>query len=194
MPMTRVAAVFAALVGAAVLTTACGDQGTSTTAASTTNVAGQTSGAATSAGTPSAAPAAVPEQLRFTAKTVDGASFDGASLAGKPSVLWFWAPWCPKCNAEAPSLREVAQANAGKVTFVGVAAQDQVPAMQDFVRKHSLGSFVHLADTDAVVWRRFGVTYQPAYAFVSASGEVKVEKQQLTKDELAGRVAALTGS
>jgi thiol-disulfide isomerase/thioredoxin len=33
--------------------------------------------------------------LRFDAKTVDGKDFSGQSLAGKPAVLWFWAPWCP---------------------------------------------------------------------------------------------------
>ena len=24
---------------------------------------------------------------------------------GKPAVLWFWTPWCPFCNAEAPNVR-----------------------------------------------------------------------------------------
>ena len=157
--------------------------------ATTTSAANTPSGGGTTTG----ASVAVPEQLRFTATTLDGASFDGASLGGRPVVLWFWAPWCPDCNAEAPGLREVAQTH-GDVTFVGVAALDQVPAMQEFVRKHSLGSFVHLADTDGALWRRFGVTHQPAYAFVTPAGEVKVEKHQLDKDELARRVAGLSGS
>lgn len=33
------------------------------------------------------APVAVPEQLRFAAKTVDGPDFAGQSLVGKPTVL-----------------------------------------------------------------------------------------------------------
>jgi thiol-disulfide isomerase/thioredoxin len=73
-------------------------------------------------------------------------------------LLWFWAPWCPKCEAEAPTIAEAAK-NAGNVAFVGVAAQDEVPAMQDFVDRFDLGSFPHIADTDAAVWQRFGVTY-----------------------------------
>jgi hypothetical protein len=32
------------------------------------------------------------QQLQFAAKTVDGRDFSGQSLAGKPAVLWFWAP------------------------------------------------------------------------------------------------------
>ena len=55
---------------------------------------------------PKPAPKPVPEQLRFTAETVDGKEFSGASLAGKPALLWFWAPWCPNCQAEAPAIAE----------------------------------------------------------------------------------------
>lgn len=133
----------------------------------------------------------VPEQLRFTGQTVDGKEFSGDSLAGKPAVLWFWAPWCPKCQAEAPTIAEAANTASG-VQFVGLAAQDQVPAMRDFVQRFDLGSFPHLADTDAAVWKRFGVTYQPAYAFISSTGDVEMETDQLGKDELLARVRALT--
>ena len=38
------------------------------------------------------APTAVrPAALEFQGSTVDGAAFDGGSLAGRPIVLWFWA-------------------------------------------------------------------------------------------------------
>ncbi|MFV0132387.1 hypothetical protein ACLGIH_03845 [Streptomyces sp. HMX87] len=37
--------------------------------------------------------AKVPESLNFTATTVDGKPFDAKTLAGNPTVLWFWAPW-----------------------------------------------------------------------------------------------------
>jgi thiol-disulfide isomerase/thioredoxin len=135
------------------------------------------------------APKPVPEKLRFAATTIDGKKFSGESLAGKPALLWFWAPWCTNCQAEAPTMAEASK-NAG-VQFVGVAAQDQVPAMQDFVDRFGLGGFPHLADTDAAVWKRFGVTYQPAYAFVSSNGDIEVETDILEKEELLDRVGAL---
>ena len=31
------------------------------------------------------------DRLQFTGTTLSGAAFDGASLQGKPAVLWFWA-------------------------------------------------------------------------------------------------------
>lgn len=145
-----------------------------------------------SAGRGAATPASdVPEQLRFTSETLAGKPFEGASLHGQKAVLWFWAPWCPNCRREAPGVRRVAEEHAGEVRFVGVAAQDDVPAMQSFVDEHGLQVFAHLADVDAEVWERFGVTYQPAYAFIDADGSVEVVKGGLEESELADRVDAL---
>jgi len=39
-----------------------------------------------------ATPAGVAEVLRVTAPLVGGGSFDGATVAGTPTVFWFWAP------------------------------------------------------------------------------------------------------
>ncbi|MEU7531464.1 redoxin domain-containing protein [Saccharothrix sp. NPDC042600] len=162
----------------------------STTAASTTTTASAGSPASAAPTTPAAT---VPDRLRFTAKTVDGADFSGETLAGKPAVLWFWAPWCPKCQREAPGMASAAKDNAS-VTFVGVAALDKEPAMRDFVKRFGLGGFTHLADVDSAVWKRFGVTAQPAYAFIGRDGGVEVETGQLSEKQLRERVAALAGA
>jgi hypothetical protein len=37
--------------------------------------------------------AAVPEALRFRAPRVGGGEIDMSTLAGKPVVMWFWAPY-----------------------------------------------------------------------------------------------------
>lgn len=175
---------------------ACGAQpeapGTSAAAPVTmTSTSTAASGNATAA--PPAA-AVVPEQLKFTVQTTDGQSFSGERLAGKKVVLWFWAPWCPKCRAEAPRVAAAAQANAGKITFLGVAAQDALPAMKKFVTDYKVDGFAHLADLDAAIWTRFGVTQQPAYAFITPDGKVDVVKQQLSESALTERVSALTAA
>lgn len=161
------------VIGALVLATACGAQPAST------------GGSGTS-------PAGGGDQLNFTSRTLDGREFSGQELAGKPAVLWFWSPWCTICQREAPTVAEAARANPA-VRFVGVAAQDQIPAMQTFVDRYGMGSFAHLADTDASVWRRFGVTAQPAFAFVGADGRVDVVRGGLSEQELGGRLTALSG-
>ena len=38
------------------------------------------------------APLVVPEALQFVAPLVGGGEIDAATLADKPTVLWFWAP------------------------------------------------------------------------------------------------------
>ncbi|VBA55710.1 redoxin domain-containing protein [Mycobacterium pseudokansasii] len=174
------------VTAAAMVVAACGASGarsgpagaSTAPASSSTAVAGHT--------------AQPPEQLGFTVKTIGGQMFSGASLAGRPTAFWFWTPWCPRCQHEAPIAGKVAAANP-QVTFVGVAALDQVSAMQAFVDKYQLSGFTQLADTDGAVWSKFGVTQQPAWAFVGADGDVDVVKGSLTQSELTERVHGLTG-
>ncbi|MGA9494023.1 MAG: protein disulfide oxidoreductase [Mycobacterium sp.] len=143
----------------------------------------------------SGAPRAVAadERLQFTGTTLTGAPFNGASLQGKPAVLWFWRPQCPFCNQEAPSLSQVAAANP-KVTFVGVAARSDQASMQDFVSKYNL-NFTNLNDADGSIWQRFNVPWQPAYVFEKPDGSstfVNNPTSAMSQQELSERVAALT--
>ncbi|WP_222598132.1 redoxin domain-containing protein [Lentzea tibetensis] len=136
----------------------------------------------------SAAPAA--DQLKFDAKTLTGEDFSGASLAGKPVALWFWAPWCPSCRAEAETVAAVARDHTD-VTFVGVASRDKIEPMKQFVAERGMDGFSHIADLDGAVWKRFGVTAQPAFAFISAKGKVDVIIGAPLADDLDRRLDAL---
>jgi len=133
------------------------------------------------------------DRLQFTGTTLDGATFNGASLQGKPAVLWFWTPWCPFCNQEAPGVSQVAAANP-KVTFVGVAARADVGQMQSFVSKYNL-NFTNLDDADGSIWARFNVPWQPAYVFLRPDGTstfVNNPTSAMSQQELSDRVRALT--
>lgn len=134
-------------------------------------------------------------QLQFTGTTLSAATFNGSSLQGKPAVLWFWTPWCPFCNQEAPSVSQVAAANP-RVTFVGVAARSDVSAMQAFVSKYGL-NFTNLNDADGSIWARFNVPWQPAYVFVRPDGSssfVNNPTSAMSQQELTDRVNALTAT
>jgi thiol-disulfide isomerase/thioredoxin len=136
---------------------------------------------------------AADDRLQFTGTTLPGAPFNGATLQGKPAVLWFWTPWCPFCNAEAPGVSQVAAANPS-VVFVGVAAHSEVGAMQNFVSKYNL-NFTTLNDADGSIWARYNVPWQPAYVFYRADGTstfVNNPTSAMSQQELSGRVAALT--
>jgi thiol-disulfide isomerase/thioredoxin len=135
---------------------------------------------------------AADDRLQFTGTTLSGAPFNGASLQGKRSVLWFWTPWCPYCNAEAPGLSQVAAANPA-VTFVGVAGRSEVSAMQNFVSKYNL-NFTNLNDANGAIWSAYNVPWQPAWVFYNSDGTstfVNNPTAAMSQQELSDRVTAL---
>lgn len=142
---------------------------------------------------PSPTPVAVvPEELDFTAPTVDGGTFEGASLAGRPAVLWFWAPWCPVCRREAPLIAGLAAEYEGSVAFVGVAGlSGDLDAMEDFVAGTGVDGIAHIDDRDGEVYSRFGVTQQYDLGLVSADGAVEVLRGPLEEHEIEAAVERL---
>lgn len=131
--------------------------------------------------------------LNFTGTTLSGGTFNGASLQGKPAVLWFWTPWCPFCNQEAPSVAAVAAANPA-VTFVGVATRADNSALQAFVSKYGL-NFTNINDADGSIWAKFNVPWQPAYVFLRPDGSstfVNSPTSAMSQQELSDRVRALS--
>lgn len=53
----------------------------------------ESSTAATPAPTDGSVDAAVPEALDFSAPLVGGGTIELGASAGRPVLLWFWAPW-----------------------------------------------------------------------------------------------------
>ena len=131
--------------------------------------------------------------LNFTGTTLSGGTFNGASLQGRPAVLWFWTPWCPFCNHEAPSVAAVSAANPA-VTFVGIATRADNSALQAFVSKYGL-NFTNINDADGSIWAKFNVPWQPAYVFLRPDGSssfVNNPTSAMSQQELSSRVLALT--
>ncbi|GAA4955521.1 redoxin domain-containing protein [Actinoplanes utahensis] len=153
--------------------------------------------ATATAGTGSAAPAGsssaattpaqqTPATLRFTGTTLEGAAFDGASLTGKPVVFWFWAPWCPKCQAEGPAVAKIAEKYRDRVTVVGVAGLDPSPEkMKQFVDRTGTSGLPQLNDTTGALYKHFRVTSQSSYLFISPDGGTESATGPLDEDELS---------
>lgn len=170
--MTRRACLSALAAAVALLVSACGQ-----------NLDTSTAGAP-----PARAAATVYD---YSATTVDGASFDGGTLAGKPAVLWFWAPWCSTCRAQVDGVTALAQEHDGDAQVVGVGSLDAESAIRAFAEEYNMG-IPQLIDRDGEVWRHFGVTAQSTYVVLDASGEV-VADGSMSDAELAKTVGRLTG-
>lgn len=131
-----------------------------------------------------------PSALDFSARRLDGGTFDGVALAGRDVVLWMWAPWCPQCNREAPDVAAAVERFGDDVVLVGVAGHDTDDAHRAFVAEHELEGMVHLVDDDGSLWARFGIAYQPAWVFIDDDGTLQTVAGGLY-DDLPGRLQAL---
>lgn len=119
------------------------------------------------------------------AATVDGSAFDAAALPGKPTVLWFWAPWCLVCRGEAPEIVDTVNRYGADVHFIGVAGLGDNAEMREFVSDTNTGGFLHLDDTNGEIWTSYGVYAQPAFAFITADGRlVQTVSGTLSADDL----------
>jgi thiol-disulfide isomerase/thioredoxin len=142
--------------------------------------------------TPTGAPAVVPDALRFTARTLDGTAFSAAGLAGRPVVLWFWAPWCATCASQAWTVAEIAPKYRDTVPIVGVAGLGEQKAMRSFVTEFELGGTTQIDDRAGALWRRFEIVEQSTFLIIDRQGKV-VHQGFLDGEDLTRRVAALAG-
>ena len=145
------------------------------------------SGSTTESGTRSGAGAV---SLEFTGKDIDGAPYEGEQLADRPTVLWFWAPWCPTCRAQAGGVQTLAQEYAGRVNVVGVGGLADAADIRAFARQ--VDGPTHLVDEQGEIWRHFDVTAQSTYVVLDADGVV-VSEGYLDDGALADKVAELVG-
>ncbi|QPP05665.1 redoxin family protein [Streptomyces bathyalis] len=136
---------------------------------------------------------ATPAKLQFTSQTLDGKAFKGASLADKPSVLWFWAPWCGTCQGQAAQTAKLADKYKGKINFIGVAGLDKTEPIKGFVKTQKVGNFPHLNDQKGAVWKKFGITQQSSFVMLDKNGKTVEQGAATTPDQLSEQVAGLAG-
>lgn len=174
-----------------------GDLGqASPTAPSATPSETRTPPAASEAPSPSAKqkpePAiAVPEILKFRATTASGDRLDGASLAGRPTLFWFWAPWCPQCRGQIPQVQQIAKTYDGEVNVVGIGSLDDAAAIREFAG--DVDQVTHLVDENGSLWRRFKVVEQSSFVLVDTKGKEILRSGYGDSPDLAADIDALVG-
>ncbi len=129
----------------------------------------------------------VPSVLVDTVK-IDGESFDASVISGRPTVVWFWAPWCTVCRAEAPNVVEVMSRYDDRVTFIGVAGRGQAAEMRTFVADTETDGLEHLDDSSGAIWEEFGIFTQPSFAFITADGDYETVTGALGVDGLSDAI------
>ena len=184
-PPVRVAA--GALLGA-VLLAACGGTSESEPIAAGEPAAAPAPAADSAAPSAAEASAAAAFTQVFSAATTIDQPFDGASLAGRDAVVWFWAPWCTICRGEAPDVNKIVERYEDRISFVGVGGRGALDEMQGFIVDTETYGLLHVADLDGTIWQAFGVYAQPSFAFIDDSGDIEVFIGGLDEDALADRL------
>ena len=131
------------------------------------------SGCAGPAPAPEAAAAAVvADTLSFSGTTLEGTTFDASAMAGKPAILWFWAPWCATCASEAQSINDLRTEYGDKLGILGIAGMGNNKDMHRFVSDLEVMN-VNLDDQAGVLWKKFGITEQSTYVLIDRTGRVR---------------------
>ena len=108
----------------------------------------------------------------FEGELLDGSgTFSSADLAGKPTIVNFWASWCLPCKDEAPMLSAAAERYGGRINFVGVNIRDGLDDARAFASARGL-DYTHVRDPELAIYDDFGLTGQPETFFLDAEGVV----------------------
>ncbi|WP_168801404.1 redoxin domain-containing protein [Glycomyces buryatensis] len=135
---------------------------------------------------------AVPELLDFTATTIDGEDFEGASTLGDPTVLWFWEHDCPVCQSQGPAVAALVEEYGDEIDVVGVSGAGLYAASgaedrAGFVDQTGTGDAVHIEDQDYAIRTAFEVVSQSTYVVLDSEGAV-LESGSLSEDDLNAAV------
>ena len=100
--------------------------------------------------------------------TLERESFDLSRTIGRPTVVNFFASWCPSCAEEAADLAAFAAAHP-ELAVVGVAVNDKRADAERFVMRHGI-TYPVVLDTTGLDGDAWGVTGIPATFFLDAQG------------------------
>jgi cytochrome c biogenesis protein CcmG, thiol:disulfide interchange protein DsbE len=108
----------------------------------------------------------------FTAKRLDGGTFDLRSVRGKPVVLNFWASWCGPCKTEAAVLEQRWQHYRSQgVLFFGVDYNDVSGDAKRFLERHGV-TYPTLLDGSGAIGDRYGLSGVPETYFIDRKGHI----------------------
>jgi peroxiredoxin len=107
----------------------------------------------------------------FDLVDLQGRSWSNASLAGKPAVVYFFAPWCAVCAASSPQLRWFHRWRGDDVRVLLVGLDYASPAeLREYAARHELTMPVLLGRPDTAAAYR--VRGYPTYYVIDAQGRI----------------------
>lgn len=117
-----------------------------------------------------------------------------ADLTGKPTVINFWASWCPPCRRELPTLQEAAARWRGQVNIVGIDINDRRGSALR-TAKAAGTTYPLLFDRAGEVAQAYRVVNLPTTVFISADGRVVARHTgAMSRTDLARAIRTLASA
>jgi thiol-disulfide isomerase/thioredoxin len=108
----------------------------------------------------------------FTLQTLGGKTVSLESLAGKPVLLAFWAPWCGVCKTESQNFSWVKKVVGDRAHVLSVASSwEDVTEVQAYVAENGV-DYPVLLDVERLAGK-FKVEAFPTVYFLDREGRVK---------------------
>lgn len=128
----------------------------------------------------------------FSLFDIGGNKVSSSQFLGKPTVINFFATWCPPCREEIPGFVEVYDKYRGNgFELVGISFDtDTKEHLPRFVMQHRIGYRILMGDVATA--EAYGVSPIPATFFVGKDGRIKnVHVGFMEKDDFEREVKKL---
>ena len=107
---------------------------------------------------------------RFELTDLDGKPIHLADLRGRVVWINFWASWCPPCQFETPTLREIDEKYRDRgLTVIAINVQETVETARNYATTYNW-RFAVGADTSARIFHAYRVYALPTQFIVDADG------------------------
>jgi peroxiredoxin len=138
-------------------------------------------------------PATSPALDGVALKTLDGQAVTLEALAGgRPTLLVFWATWCPDCRKQTPALKSAFERFGPKglnVVAVSTGGRDKVEMVKEYVAKNGL-TYTVVTDADKAASKAYDIQWIPTFFLLDREGKVVYKSAELgdaaTESLLAG--------
>ena len=108
----------------------------------------------------------------FTVEMLDGSKVALSALQGKPTLLIFWATWCPPCRLELSKLQEhIIDRYGDKINVLPISRGEERAKVEEYISKMGYTFAVGL-DSDQSIYRKYATNYIPRCFVIDAKGKV----------------------
>ena len=108
----------------------------------------------------------------FTVEMLYGSKVTLSALQGKPTLLIFWATWCPPCRLELSKLQEhIIDRYGDKINVLPISRGEERAKVEEYISKMGYTFAVGL-DGDQSIYRKYATNYIPRCFVIDAKGKV----------------------